>query len=225
MIARTSHLCEHLIQPLQRPMKVNLNPARGGCDILSVILCPPPLHKAHPDRTHFGQLVHCLESMVDRLCEKSGKLLVVENLETAARRNLAHRGRMESMVVVTVSRLHKYCRITEALCIDLAPNVVQVNSLPNVPPRVLDRRVTIHVRQLAEAESVIVLVAWVCEPVDDDRVVVGVVNLANSAVQLIICDGRPVEGFLIRHRLSTVIVCLHPIVTLWRRSVCVDIPG
>jgi len=41
--------------------------------------------------------------MVDRLSEKSGKLLVVEDLEAAARRNLTHRGRMESMVVVAVS--------------------------------------------------------------------------------------------------------------------------
>jgi len=225
MIARTSHLCEHLIQPLKRPMKVNLDPARGGCDILSVILCTPTLYKAHPDRTHFGQLVHCLESMVDRLSKKSGKLLVIENLEAAAGRNLTHRGGMESMVVVTVSRLHEYSRITEALCIDLASHIIQVNTLSNVAPRVLDSRVAVHIRQLTQAEPVVVLVAWVCEPVDDDRVVVGVVNLPNSAVQLIIGDGRPVEGFLIRNRLCTVVVRLHPIVALWRRSVCVDVPG
>lgn len=225
MIARTSHLCEHLIQPLKRPMKVNLDPARGGCDILSVILCTPTLYKAHPDRTHFGQLVDCLESMVDRLSKKSGKLLVIENLEAAAGRNLTHRGGMESMVVVTVSRLHEYSRITEALCIDLASHIIQVNALSNVAPRVLDRRVAVHIRQLAQAEPVVVLVAWVREPVDDDRVVVGVVNLPNSAVQLIIGDGRPVEGFLIRNRLCTVVVRLHPIVALWRRSVCVDVPG
>jgi len=103
VIARTSHLGEHLVQPLKRAMKVNLNPARGGSDILPVILCPPPLHKTHPDRTHLGQLVDCLESMVDRLSEESSKLLVVENLEAASGRNFAHRGRVESMVVVAIS--------------------------------------------------------------------------------------------------------------------------
>ena len=72
-----------------------------------------------------------------------------------------------------------------------------MNTLPNVPPRVLDRRVAVHIRQLPEAEPVVVLVARVREPVDDDRVVVGVVHLANSAVQLVIGDGRPVEGFLV----------------------------
>ena len=73
-----------------------------------------------------------------------------------------------------------------------------MNTLSNVAPRVLDRRVAVHIRQLAQAEPVVVLVAWVREPVDDDRVVVGVVNLPNSAVQLIIGDGRPVEGFLVQ---------------------------
>ena len=73
-----------------------------------------------------------------------------------------------------------------------------MNTLSNVAPRVLDRRVAVHIRQLTQAEPVVVLVAWVREPVDDDRVVVGVVNLPNSAVQLIIGDGRPVEGFLVQ---------------------------
>ena len=70
MVARASHLSEHLkaedinyqgmcigfqivnlVQPLERAVKVNLNPARGGCDILSVILCSPTLHKAHPGQS------------------------------------------------------------------------------------------------------------------------------------------------------------------------------
>jgi len=224
MIARASHLCQHLVQPLKRAMKVNLNPTRGGCDILSVILCSPPLHKAHPDCAHFGQLVHCFEPMVDRLGEKSGKLLVIENLEAAPWRNLAHRCGMKSMVVVAVSRLHEYGRVTEALCIDLAPHIVQVNTLPNVAPRVLDRRVAVHVGQLAKAESVVVLVARVCEPVDDHRVVVGMVNLPDSAVQLVIGNGGPVEGFLVRNCLCTVVVRFHSVVTLCRRSVCVYVP-
>ena len=92
-------------------MKVNLNPARGGCDILSVILCPPPLHKTHPkenlchtsadkfveipDGAHLGQFVHGLEAVVDGLREEGGKLLVVEDLETAAWRDLADRGRVK----------------------------------------------------------------------------------------------------------------------------------
>ena len=77
-----------------------------------------------------------------------------------------------------------------------------MNSLPNVPSRVLNRRVAVHVGQLAEAEPVVVLVAGVGEPVDDDRVVVRMVNLPNSAVQLIIGDRRPIEGFLAFQKLK-----------------------
>ena len=45
---------------------------------------------AIPDGTHLGQLVDGLEPVVDGLREKGGKLLVVEDLETAARRDFAH---------------------------------------------------------------------------------------------------------------------------------------
>ena len=93
-------------------MQVDLDPAGGRSHILSVIFCTPTLHEAHPaeniyagkyffpfflvnivaipDGTHLGQLVDGLEPVVDGLREKGGKLLVVEDLETAARRDFAH---------------------------------------------------------------------------------------------------------------------------------------
>ena len=93
--------------------------------------------------------------------------------------------------------LDKYSRVTETLSIHLPSHIIEMNSLPNVPSRVLNRRVAVHVGQLAEAEAVVVLVAWVGEPVDDDRVVVCVVDLSYSAVQLVVRNGGPVERFLI----------------------------
>ena len=69
MVARASHLSEHLkaedinyqekctcfqivnlVQPLERAVKVNLNPAGGRGDILSVVLGAPTFHEAHPGR-------------------------------------------------------------------------------------------------------------------------------------------------------------------------------
>ena len=69
MVARTSHLSEHLkaedityqekcicfqivnlVQPLERAVKMNLNPAGCGGDILSVVLGAPTFHEAHPGR-------------------------------------------------------------------------------------------------------------------------------------------------------------------------------
>ena len=46
-----------------------------------------------------------------------------------------------------------------------------------MPSCVLDCRVAVHVGQLSQAEPVVVLVAGVGEPVNDHRVVVGVVDL------------------------------------------------
>ena len=46
-----------------------------------------------------------------------------------------------------------------------------------MPSCVLDCGVAVHVGQLAQAEPVVVLVAWVREPVNDHGVVVGVVDL------------------------------------------------
>ena len=46
-----------------------------------------------------------------------------------------------------------------------------------MPSCVLDCRVAVHVGQLPQAEPIVVLVAWVGEPVNDHRVVVGVVDL------------------------------------------------
>jgi len=97
-----AHLGEHLVQPLEGSVQVDLDPARGRSHILSVILCPPPLHKTHPDGAHLGQFVHGLEAVVDGLREEGGKLLVVEDLETAAWRDLADGGRVKPVVVVAV---------------------------------------------------------------------------------------------------------------------------
>ena len=60
-----------------------------------MIFRAPTLDKGHPDGAHLGQLVDCLKAMVDRLREKSGKLLVVEDLEAAAGGDLADSGRVE----------------------------------------------------------------------------------------------------------------------------------
>ena len=49
-----------------------------------------------PYCAHFGQLIHSLEPMVDRLREEGGKLLVVEDLEAAAGGNLANCCRMKT---------------------------------------------------------------------------------------------------------------------------------
>lgn len=44
---RGTHLCEDLVQPLQGPMQVYLNPAGGAGHILAVVFCSPALKRGH----------------------------------------------------------------------------------------------------------------------------------------------------------------------------------
>lgn len=62
--------------------------------------------------------------MVDRLGQKLGKLLIVENLETTSAGDLADSGGVETMVVITVTTLNKNAGVTKALCVHLTSHVI-----------------------------------------------------------------------------------------------------
>ena len=122
------HLREDLVKPLEGAIEVDLDPARGGGHVLPVVLGAPPFHEAHPDGAHLGELVDHLEAVVDVLGEEGGELLVVEDLEGAARRDLADGGRVEAVPVVAVAALHEDAAVAEALGVDLTTHVVQVDA-------------------------------------------------------------------------------------------------
>ena len=166
-------------------MEVNFYPARSTGDILTVILSPPPLHKAHPDRAHLCEFVHGLEAVVDRLSQELGKLLVVEDLETAAGRDLAHRGRMEGVRVVALPTVHKDSTFAQTLRKHLSPDVKQVDPFPNVVTDVLNGRVSVHVREKPETEPVCGG-GGVHEPVNNNVGAGGVEGLTDSLVELIV---------------------------------------
>lgn len=138
-------------------MQVHFDPAGGAGDILSMILCSPALDKAHPNGTHLGKLIDGLKAMVNRLSQKLSKLLVVENLQATSTGDLAHSGRVEAVVVITVTTLNKNAGVAEALRIHLPSHIVQVHSFANVSAGVLDCRVTVDVGQQSEAEAVFVV--------------------------------------------------------------------
>ena len=190
------HLRQHLVQPHERPVKVDLNPAGRAGDILPVVLGTPPLHKAHANGAHLGQLVDGLKALVDREGQQLGKLLVVEDLEAAARRNLAHRGRVEAMGVVALPTLDKYGPIAEALCKHLPSHVEEVHPLANVAPDVLNGGVAVDIGEEAETEAVEVG-GGVGEAVHHNVGARGVEGLAHALVQLVVADGAPVRRLLV----------------------------
>ena len=121
-----THLSQHLVQPLQGSIQVNLNPARRAGHILTVVLRTPALYKTHAYRTHLGQLIHSLEPMVDRMTEQGSKLLVVEDLEGAAWWDLAHGGGVKAVVVVAVATLDEDAVVAQALRIYFPTNIIQM---------------------------------------------------------------------------------------------------
>lgn len=84
------------------------------------------LHEAHADGAHLGELIDDLEAVVDGLGEQLGKQLVVEDLEAAAARDLAHGGGVEAVLEVTVAALDEDAAVAQALGVHLAAHVVQV---------------------------------------------------------------------------------------------------
>lgn len=85
------------------------------------------LHEAHSNSAHFGEFIHCLETMVHRLCQQLSKLLVVENFQATPTGDLADSRGMKTMMVVAVPTLHEDAAVAEAFGIHLSANVVQVD--------------------------------------------------------------------------------------------------
>ena len=107
-----AHLHQHLVQPLQGPVQVHLDPAGGGRHCLAPVLLAPALHEADPDGAHPRQVVHGLVAQVDGLGEQAGELLVVEYFQIAARWNFADCCGMPVVSLVTIRTLNKNATIT-----------------------------------------------------------------------------------------------------------------
>ena len=85
-----SHLGQNAVQPLQRPIEVQLNPTGCGGYSLPTIFCTPTLDKTHADGATPCQLIDGLKALIHWLRKECCKLLVVEDLQVTARRNLTH---------------------------------------------------------------------------------------------------------------------------------------
>ena len=68
------------------------------------------------------------ENQKHYLTEKLCKLLVVENLQTTAGRDLTDGRRMEAVVIVAVATLHEYTAVTETFGKHLTADVIQVDT-------------------------------------------------------------------------------------------------
>lgn len=123
--ARGAHLGKHLVEPLQRAVEVQLDPAGGAGDRLTPVLCSPAFDEAHADGTHSGELVHRLKALVHRLGQQCRKLLIVEDFQVTAWGDFADCGRVPAITLVTVWTLDKDRAVTKTLSKHFSADVVQ----------------------------------------------------------------------------------------------------
>jgi hypothetical protein len=120
---------------------------------LPPVLGAPPFDKTHADRAHASELVDGFESLTHALRQQFGEFLILEYLQIAAGRNFAHRRRMPAVTLVAIGRLDEYRRIRQTLGEYFAADVIQSHAFANVTSRLLNHRVSIHVRQQAQTET------------------------------------------------------------------------
>jgi len=171
-------------------VKMHFDPARGRQDILPPVLHAPALDERHADGAHSSQGIHRLKALVHSLSKQRRKLLVVEDLEVAAGRDLADGGRVPAVLLVAVGRLYEDGRVRETFGEHLSADVVQPHALPDVLPRLLHNVVSVDVGEDAKAEPF--AAAGVGETVDSDIVLGGVEVLADARVHLVVGDAAPV---------------------------------
>lgn len=133
---------------------MDLNPAGGASDILAMIFCTPTLYKTHANGAHLSKLIDGFKAVVHRLGQKLSKLLVVKDLQAAATGDLANRRRVEAVVIVAVSTLHKDAAVTKALGIHFTSNIVKMDSFADMPPSVLNGGVAVNIGQEPKAKPV-----------------------------------------------------------------------
>ena len=123
--------------------------------------------------------------------------MIVEDFEGALRRYLTHGGRMESVMEITVPTLHEDGGVTETLCEHFTAHVIEVYSLTDVPTRVLDRGIAVHVGHTTQTKPVRGCVG-ICEAVDDEAGSRGLEGFTHADVEFVVSDGTPVLWFVIR---------------------------
>ena len=121
-----AHLRQHFVKPMKWSIEVDFDPARRACDILSVVLGTPALHKTQPYCAHLRQLKYSLVAVRDRLWQQPGKVLIVKDTQTAAGRYLTDGRRVKAVVLVAVTALNENARVTQTFRKHLTTNVVQM---------------------------------------------------------------------------------------------------
>ena len=138
--------------------------------------------------------------MVDTVREESVELLRVEYFEGAVGWDLVDDGGVPAVVLVTVRRLDEDCGVLETLRDHVSVVMIELDTFPDIFPRLLHDAVPVEVGEKAQTEPL--PTAGVCEAVHRDCLLGGVVVLSYSGVELVVGDGAPVLGLAVHDGLQ-----------------------
>lgn len=120
------HLGQDFVEPMQRAVEVDLDPARRRRDVLTMVLGAPALDEAQSHRAHLGEFKDGLVAALDRVGELTREVAVVEDAQAAAGGYLADRRRVKAVMLVAVATLDEDGGVAETLGEYLAADIVQV---------------------------------------------------------------------------------------------------
>ena len=162
-------------------MEVHLDPARSACNVLAIVLCPPAFHKTNSNGAHLCKLKDGFKSLINTLSKQLGKVLITEDFQRAAWRDLTNSSRMKLMRVVTVSALDKEGSITKTLCKYLPTDIKEVDSLTNVTTNILNGCSMVDIREHTKAESIRIH-ARICVTINNNMSVCGMKCFTDSLI-------------------------------------------
>lgn len=163
---------------------MQLDPTGCAGHRLAPVFSSPSLDEAHPYSTHPGQLIHGLKSLVYRLRQEGGELLIIKDLQITPWRDLAYSSGVPTIPLVTVRGLYKDRAVTKAFGKHLAANVVQTHSSTYVSPGQFHRGVAVDVGEKTQAEAL--RVGRVCESIHRHGRLGGVKGFPDSLVKFIV---------------------------------------
>lgn len=159
---------EHLVQPLKWTMQMHFDPARRARHVLPMVLGTPAFDKTHSNCAHFRQLIYRLKTVIDTRGKQLRKFGIIEYPQRASSRYFAYSRRVEAVVVIAVTRLHKDRTVRQTLGVHLAIHIVQMYTLADMTSCVLYGRVAVDVAKLAKTKTIVVATR-VGKTVNNDR--------------------------------------------------------
>ena len=130
-------MSECLIEPVERRIELDLQPARTRENFAACVVSRPAFDKAQLDGAHLGELVEAIVAEGGRLVKERYESARLEYAQRVAGGELVHSVEWRAAHIVAHGRLHEHGRRGQALDVDVAAARlvhVDAHAATDVPP-------------------------------------------------------------------------------------------